>query len=133
MRAHPSVFAGDHRLAFSAGVALALAGWPGLVAGAGLAGAHAAFLGVLSILVAVLDARRPGCWVPWAYLALGFWGFEAPWLLGFESSALTAIHLVAGVLLAGLALWRIFALHPGPRSTFDAAERDRVDRQPVDG
>jgi len=48
-------------------------------------------------------------WINWAILVLGVWVVISPWVLGFSAFAPALwSNVIAGVLVAILALWQLF-------------------------
>lgn len=42
-------------------------------------------------------------WEEWLNLLLGLWVLVSPWVLGFQGTTAATVHIVGGILVAGLA------------------------------
>jgi hypothetical protein len=98
------------------GVCLALSPWAlGLVDAAAW---NAWVIGAAVALIAIgaLVAFRE--WEEWANLVLGIWAIIAPWVLGFAGTGnATAVHVIAGIIVAVLAAVELWFTHKRPLST----------------
>jgi hypothetical protein len=72
--------------------------------------------GIVIAVLAVLALVKFAEWEEWIAAALGVWLIISPWVLGFAAMA-TALwtHIVLGVVIAALAVWRGWQVHQGQK------------------
>jgi hypothetical protein len=70
--------------------------------------------GIVVAALAVLALVKVAEWEEWIAAALGVWLVISPWVLGFAAMAAALwTHIVLGVVIAVLALWRGWNVHQG--------------------
>lgn len=100
------------------GVGLALTPWLLGFAGVIAAAANAWIIGAAMTLIALAAMYWSGAWAPWVQLVLGLWAIIAPYALGFAAlTAALGAHIVAGILVAVIALVELWFIHNRPLST----------------
>lgn len=79
---------------------------------------NAWIVGAVVALVAIGALLAFSEYEEWANLVLGVWSIVAPWALGFSAvAAATWAHVIAGVVIAVLAVGNIWFVHNRPLST----------------
>ncbi|MCP1768509.1 MULTISPECIES: SPW repeat protein [Bradyrhizobium] len=75
--------------------------------------------GILIAALAVAALAISAEWHEWMALAAGVWVALSPWVLHFSATRTVAsLHVIAGILVAAVAAWRLWYLHRSyPRVT----------------
>ncbi|SDF01257.1 SPW repeat-containing protein [Bradyrhizobium brasilense] len=75
--------------------------------------------GILIAALAVAALAIFAEWQEWMALAAGVWVALSPWVLHFSGTrAVASLHVIAGLLVAAVAAWRLWYLHQSyPRVT----------------
>ena len=75
--------------------------------------------GLLIAALAVAALAIFAEWHEWIALAAGAWVVLSPWVLYFSTNGTVAsLHVIAGILVAAVAAWRLWYLHQSyPRAT----------------
>ena len=77
----------------------------------GAENANASLTGIAIIVLALAAIYAHVDWEEWLNLALGIWVLVAPWVLHFASSNARTVHVIVGVLVAGLAAIELWIMH----------------------
>lgn len=97
------------------GVCLALSPFAFGYVAAGAGAWNAWIMGTAIALVALGTLVAFAEWEEWVNLVLGVWTIVAPWALGFSAvAAAMYTHLIAGVVVAGLAALELWMIHTRP-------------------
>lgn len=100
------------------GVCLALSPWLLGYADQAAAAWNAWIVGAAIALIAVGALIALAEWEEWLNLALGIWAVIAAWVLGFSAvTAATWAHVIAGLIVAGLAAVELWLIEKRPVST----------------
>ncbi len=75
----------------------------------------AAIAGLLIAVLSIAALTAFAGWVEWLNLIAGLWLIASPWLLGYEDSNATTVHVVIGAGVAGLAAFEAWIAHVGDR------------------
>ena len=72
-----------------------------------------AIAGLLIAVLSIAALTAFAIWEEWLNLIAGLWLIASPWLLGFQDSNATTVHVVIGAVVAALAAFEAWIAHTG--------------------
>lgn len=81
---------------------------------AGRASGNAYIAGIVIAVLAIAALAAFAIWEEWLNLIVGLWTLASPWLLGFQGSNATRIHVIIGAAVAILAAVELWIMSQNP-------------------
>ena len=70
--------------------------------------------GAVIVVISIAALAAFAVWEEWLNLIVGLWVLASPWVLGFPGSTAMQVHVVVGVIVAGLAALEIWIVYQSP-------------------
>jgi heme/copper-type cytochrome/quinol oxidase subunit 3 len=67
--------------------------------------------GAIIVILSIAALAAFAFWEEWLNLIVGLWVLASPWVLGFQASTETTVHVTIGILVAVLAAVEIRMMH----------------------
>lgn len=82
----------------------------------GVASQNALVTGIVIAVLSIAALAAFAVWEEWLNLVVGLWAVASPWVLGFQGTTASMVHIIIGIAVAALAAIELWLMYQNPPS-----------------